>query len=131
MKGYLLDTNICVFALRGDSSIIKKLKNGEKKFYVSDVTIMELKYGAYRSTKVEENLALINIFLKKLRVVPYAIAVDTFCQEKVRLQRVGLPLEDYDLLIGSAAKATGLTLVTHNVKHFERIEGLTIEDWVK
>lgn len=132
MKGYLLDTNICVFALRGDSSIAEKFKTtSERKYYVSDVTVMELRYGAYRSAKAAENLALINVFLKKIRVIPFAIAIDTFCQEKVRLQRAGLPLEDYDLLIGSTAKTTGLTLVTHNVKHFERIEGLVIEDWMQ
>ena len=132
MNGYLLDTNICVFALRGDASIAEKLRMiGERKCYVSDVTVMELRYGAYQSAKVAENLALISSFLKRIRVVPFAIAIDAFCQEKVRLQRSGLPLEDYDLLIGSTAKTTGLTLVTHNVKHFDRIEGLAIEDWVK
>lgn len=131
MKGFLLDTNICIFALRGEPSIVECMrKYGERKCYVSDVTVMELRYGAYRSAKVKENLALVNTFLKKMRIVPYAVAIDCFCQEKVRLQRIGMPLEDYDLLIGSAAKATGLTMVTHNVKHFERIEGLVIEDWV-
>lgn len=132
MKGLLLDTNICVFALRGEPSVIECLrKHSERECYVSDVTVMELRYGAYRSAKVGENLALVNTFLKRLRIVPFAIAIDTFCQEKIRLQRMGLPLEDYDLLIGSTAKVTGLTLVTHNVKHFERIEGITIEDWVQ
>jgi predicted nucleic acid-binding protein len=48
-----------------------------------------------------------------------------------RLKDSGKPIEDFDLLIGCAAKAAGLTIVTHNVKHFSHIEGLDIEDWIK
>ena len=50
---------------------------------------------------------------------------------ELRLKNSGKPIEDFDLLIGCAAKAAGLTVVTHNVKHFSHIEGLDIEDWVK
>lgn len=131
MKGFLLDTNICIFALRGDPAVVECLrKHGQRECYVSDITVMELRYGAYRSARVKANLAIVNTFLEKMRIVPYAVAIDIFCREKVRLQQIGMPLEDYDLLIGAAAIAKGLTLVTHNVKHFERIEGLVIEDWV-
>ncbi|MBR6417289.1 MAG: PIN domain-containing protein [Bacteroidales bacterium] len=131
MKGFLLDTNICIFALRGDPDVVECLrKHGQRECYVSDITVMELRYGAYRSARVKANLAIVNTFLEKMRIVPYAVAIDIFCREKVRLQQIGMPLEDYDLLIGAAAIAKGLTLVTHNVKHFERIEGLIIEDWV-
>lgn len=52
-------------------------------------------------------------------------------QEKVRLSKAGKPIEDFDLLIGCAAKVAGLTVVTHNVKHFSHIEGIKIEDWIK
>lgn len=131
MKGFLLDTNICIFALRGDPAVVECLrKHGQRECYVSDITVMELRYGAYRSARVKANLAIVNTFLEKMRIVPYAVAIDIFCREKVRLQQIGMPLEDYDLLIGAAAIAKGLTLATHNVKHFERIEGLVIEDWV-
>ena len=54
-----------------------------------------------------------------------------YAQEKLRLKDSGKPIEDFDLLIGCAAKAAGLTIVTHNVKHFSHIEGLDIEDWIK
>ena len=131
MKRFLLDTNICIFAMRGEHAVVECLrKYGQRKCYVSDITVMELRYGAYRSDRAEANLAIVNTFLERMRIVPYAVAIDIFCREKVRLQQIGMPLEDYDLLIGAAAIAKGLTLVTHNVKHFERIEGLVIEDWV-
>lgn len=51
--------------------------------------------------------------------------------KKVRLRKAGKPIEDFDLLIGCAAKVAGLTVVTHNVKHFSHIEGIKIEDWIK
>jgi tRNA(fMet)-specific endonuclease VapC len=132
MKGYLLDTNICIFALRGEHGIGERMRQcGKDSCYVSDVTIMELRYGAYKSRRTEEDLALIDNFLKKVKVVRFADTIDLFCQEKIRLEALGKKLEDYDLLIGCAAKAKGLTMVTDNVKHFDRIEGIEIENWVK
>ena len=98
--------------------------------YISDVVVAELKFGAYKSERTEENLQQIYDFLEVIKVIPFADCIDTFCKERVRLQKVGTPLEDFDLLIGCAAKAKGLVMVTHNIKHFERIEGIVIEDWV-
>lgn len=51
--------------------------------------------------------------------------------EKLRLQSLGTPIEDYDLFIGSAAKSAGLTMVTDNVQHLSRIEGLEVENWIQ
>ena len=131
MKGYLLDTNICIFALRGEYGIVERMSQcGKGKCYISDVTIMELQFGAYNSGKIQENLTLISNFLKKVKTVPFAKTIDTFCQEKIRLKKVGKPLEDYDLLIGCAAKVKGLIMVTDNVRHFDRIEGIAVENWV-
>ena len=131
MKGYLLDTNICIFAFRGEYGVTERMRQcGEANCYVSDITVMELIYGAYKSAKMQENLSIVNNFLKKVKLVPLSITIDTFCQEKIRLERMGKKLEDYDLFIGCAAKATGLTMVTDNVKHFNRIEGIEIENWV-
>jgi tRNA(fMet)-specific endonuclease VapC len=70
-------------------------------------------------------------FLSKVKVVPFADAIDTFCQEKLRLQSLGTPIEDYDLFIGCAAKVAGLTMVTDNVQHLSRIEGLVVENWIQ
>ena len=132
MKGYLLDTNICIFAFRGEYGISNRMRQyGEGCCYVSDITIMELRYGAYKSAKTQENLTIVNDFLNKVKIVPLAETIDLFCQEKIRLEKLGKKLEDYDLFIGCAAKARGLVMVTDNVKHFDRIEGLTIENWVE
>lgn len=132
MKGYLLDTNICIFAMRDEYGVNEQLEEiSRKKFYVADVTVMELRFGAYKSKRKEENLRVVNDFLSKVSIVPFAAAIDAFCQEKLRLQRLGTPIEDYDLFIGCAAKVAGLTMVTDNVQYLSRIEGLEVENWIQ
>lgn len=91
----------------------------------------ELRYGAFKSDYVEDNLKLIDDFVQKVQVLPFADSINEYAQEKVRLKNAGTPIEEFDLLIGCAAKAAGLTMVTHNVKHFSHISGLKIENWVE
>lgn len=132
MKGYLLDTNICIFALRDKYGVNERLEEvGREQCYVADVTVMELRFGAYKSEKKMENLRIVNDFISKVKVVPFAYTIDAFYQEKIRLQNLGTPIEDYDLFIGCAAKVAGLTMVTDNVQHLSRIDGLNIENWIQ
>ena len=132
MNGYLLDTSICVALFRGNTDVENKLNSvGRKKCYVTDVVVTELKFGAYKSSRVAENLQQISDFIEEVKVVPFASTIDTFAQERLRLMKNGNRIDDFDLLIGCAAKSMGLTMVTHNVKHFEHIEGIHIEDWIK
>ena len=132
MKKYLLDTNICIFSMRDKYSVNERLENiTPQQCYVTDVTVMELRFGAYKSEKKDENLSIVNDFISKVNVVPFADTIDAFCQEKLRLQSLGTPIEDYDLFIGCAAKVAGLTMVTDNVQHLSRIEGLEIENWIQ
>ena len=132
MKAYLLDTNICIFAMRDKYGVNERLESiSPQQCYVADVTVMELRFGAYKSERRDENLRIVNNFLSKVKVVPFADTIDAFCQEKLRLQSLGTPIEDYDLFIGCAAKVTGLTMVTDNVQHLSRIEGLEIENWIQ
>lgn len=103
---------------------------GRDSCYISDVVLAELCYGAYKSERVEDNLKMIADFVDKVHILPFGNSIDTYAQEKARLSKAGQMIEDFDLLIGCAAKAAGLTLVTNNVKHFNRIEGLNVEDWI-
>ena len=68
--------------------------------------------------------------ISDVQVIPFAETMYVFAQERVRLWNSGRKIQDFDLLIGCAAKAKGLTMVTHNVSHFEHIDGIAIEDWV-
>ena len=131
MKGYLLDTSICVAIFRGDRSVAFKLNEvGKERCFVSQIVVAELLFGAYRSDFVKENLEQTREFIKEVKVLPFDDCVDVFAKERARLWDAGKKIEDFDLLIGCAAKAAGLTMVTHNVKHFKQIEGIEIEDWV-
>jgi tRNA(fMet)-specific endonuclease VapC len=132
MEGYLLDTCICAFILRKKYGIKEKLDQlSASQCFISEVTFAELKYGAYKSGRAEENLTLIENMLSKINIVPFVESIDFYAKEKTRLTSQGLPIDDFDLLIAAAAQARNLVLVTDNLKHFQRIDGITIENWVK
>lgn len=131
MKGYLLDTSICVFLLRGKRSVEERLNEiDEDECYITDAVVAELLFGAYYSDWVEDNLRQVEKFVGEMKVIPFHETVHTFAKERTALWKAGKKIDDFDLLIGSAAKAKGLVVVTHNRKHFEHIEGISIEDWV-
>lgn len=132
MKGYLLDTSICIFLLRGNRAIEEKLNSVDTdNCYITDVVVAELMFGAYYSNMVEENLRQVKEFIAEMNVIPFDEGTMVYAKEKARLWKAGNKIEDFDLLIGSVAKANGLTMVTDNVQHFSRREGLQIENWVQ
>ena len=131
MKGYLLDTSICIFLLRGNRKVEERLNEiDENECYITDAVLAELLFGAYYSDQVEDNLRQVEEFVSEMNVIPFAETVHTFAQERTTLWKSGNKIDDFDLLIGSAAKAKNLVVVTHNRKHFEHIDGISIEDWV-
>lgn len=132
MKRYLLDTCICVFLFRQKFGIAEKLsKLNSTQCYISEVTIAELKFGAYKSNRIEENLRLIDELIEKVNIVPFAESIDIYAKEKNRLRAQGTPIDDFDLLIASSAIQTNAILITDNTKHFVNIDGLTFENWVE
>lgn len=131
MKGYLLDTSTCVAIFRGNRDVADRMeKIGKDKCFISQIVVAELLFGAYRSYRVEENLKQTHAFINEMNVLPFEDCVETFAKERLALWKEGKPIEDFDLLIGCAAKVAGLIVVTHNVKHFSHIRDLKIEDWV-
>lgn len=129
---YLLDTNICIHFLRGKFEIDKKLKLiGLENCYISEITVLELRYGAENSNdKVKSHKAL-DVFLKGLVIIPIYGAIKKYAEEKVRLNRLGKPQNDeFDLLIGVTAIENKLILVTENIKDFERFLDIKIENWI-
>jgi len=132
MNGYLLDTSICVFLLRGNTLVEEKLNNiNVENCYITDIVVAELLFGVYYSGMIEENLQKMKEFIAELKVIPLSQCIDLYAKEKARLWKLGKKIEDFDLLIGCAAKANDLIIVTHNVKHFSHIEGLKIENWLE
>lgn len=129
---YLLDTSICVFYLRGKYDIDKKIRAiGSENCYISEITVAELKYGVECSSSKSQNQQMLNRFLENVKIISFSSGIDIFGKEKARLRKCGTPVEDFDLFIGCTAISQSMTLITDNVKHFERIEGITIENWVE
>lgn len=130
---YLLDTNICVFFLRGKLNLDDLIKEkGRENCYISEITSFELRYGAENSDNPTKSHKAVDNFLKGLTIVPIYGCVKRYAKEKVRLRRIGKPIHDeFDLLIGVTAVENKLTLVTDNIKDFDRIEGINIENWFK
>jgi len=79
---------------------------------------------------VENNIAKIRALENTIEIIPVGKeVVDIFGIYKAKLERAGTPLDDFDLIVAACAITHNLVLVTHNIKHFNRIEGLTIQDW--
>lgn len=132
MKGYLLDTDIVVFLFRNKKGIANRLSLLDPKdIYVSEVTIAELEYGNHLSGRYDENREMLDSFLSSVNVVPFSKAIMLYAKERCRLQKMGQGIEDFDLLIGCSSVSENLIMVTNNVKHYSRIEGIQIDNWVK
>jgi tRNA(fMet)-specific endonuclease VapC len=96
---------------------------------ISEITFAELLYGVERSDAKEKNRRTLEIFLTDISILPIHQALPLFASEKARLRKIGEPIDNFDLLIGATAVHHGPTLVTNNTKHFQRIQGIQLEDW--
>ena len=128
---YLLDTSICVFFLRGKLNLDKIFREkGRENCFISEIKVVELCYGAENSNNLAQSHEAVDAFVNGLTVIPIFGAISLYAKEKVRLKNIGKPMHDeFDLLIGITAIENKLTLVTDNVKDFERLNGITIENW--
>jgi len=132
LKQFLLDTNICIFFLRGKYDIDRTIEIvGIENCFVSEITIAELKFGAENSNNPVENNKTVNEFQEKFDVLPIFSSLDLYAKEKARLRKQGNTLDDFDLLIGATAITNGLTLVTNNTSDFKRLQGIATEDWTQ
>jgi tRNA(fMet)-specific endonuclease VapC len=128
---YLLDTSICVFFLRGKLDLAAIIREkGRTNFFISEITIIELRFGAENSGDPEKAHKAVDEFVNGLSIIPIFGSIRRYAKEKVRLQKLGRPHNDeFDLLIGATAIENKLTLVTDNVKHFEQLADIQIENW--
>lgn len=131
MPKYLLDSNICIFLLRGKFDINQRINEvGWNNCCISEVTVAELKYGAEYSNDVIKSRKMVDDFTQKVAVVPIYQAIDIYAKEKAALRRFGIMIDDFDLLIGSTALFYKMILVTENVKHLNRLSKIKIENWI-
>ena len=130
---YLLDTNICVYFLRGKLKLDEIIKEkGRENCYISEITVVELLYGAENSENPTKSHKSVDAFLSGITIIPIYGSIKRYAKEKAGLRKIGKPKHDeFDLLIGVTAIENKLTLVTDNFKDFERLDGIKIENWIK
>jgi tRNA(fMet)-specific endonuclease VapC len=128
---YLLDTNICVFFLRGKLNLNDVFKEkGRENCCISEITVLELRYGAENSDDTVKSHHAVDKFLEGLTIIPVFSCIRVYAKEKVRLRKMGTPMHDeFDLLIGVTAIENNLILVTDNAKDFRYLQNLTTENW--
>ena len=132
MLKYLLDTNIAIYVIkRRPVEVMGIFNENAGRMAISAITLGELYHGAEKSTKLAQNLAVVEEFASLLEVLPYAAKASLhFGAIRSALEKVGRPIGINDLHIAAHARSEGLTLVTNNLAEFERVPGLLTENWV-
>lgn len=135
MGQYLLDTNICIFLLRGQYDVDKKIDEvGLENCHISEITMAELKYGAELGRKkgIKQRAQGLDSFLSSIQILPISNAIDLYASEKARLRLAGTPADDdFDLLISCTAIVNDLIMVTENIKDFKNFSNIKLENWIK
>ena len=131
MLKYLLDTNMVIYTMKNRPQQVKRrFRKHHGRMGISAVTLGELIFGAEYSQHVERNLEDIEAMAARLEVLPFDdAAAYHFGQIRAELYRTGKPIGPYDMMIAGHARACSLKLVTNNVREFERVPGLLIENW--
>ncbi len=131
---YLLDTNICIYAIKKKPfNVLEQIKVKSKLgIYISALTVAELEYGIENSIKVEENRISLLKYLSLFNILPFddkdAIP---YGKLKSKLRKEGRIIGPIDMLLAAQALSKDLIFVTNNIKEFERIENLKLENWVE
>ena len=126
---YLLNTNVCVRLLCNHGPVLRRLTTaGAANCYVSDVSVAKLYFGVEKSRFPERKRARTQAFINNTKTLSIQPSLLVYAEQKARLERLGQPLDDFDLPIASTARANDLTLATHNTRHFARILGLQLKD---
>ena len=131
---YMLDTNICIYAIKHkpDTVIKKFLSHDPEELCISAITYAELMHGVEKSMAVEKNRIAMSLFLSLITILQFdERAAEEYGRIKAELEKKGTPIGPMDTLIASHTKSRGLIIVTNNTRKFNRVAGLTIEDWAQ
>lgn len=127
----LLDTDICIELLRGNKKVINKINDYSDNISISFMTLGELYYGVYKSSNPLNNSLILETFLLSVNILHTDNNImQKFGEYKNKLSEKGEGLTDADILIASTASVYGCKLITGNVKHFKRFEGVNVENWI-
>ena len=130
MEQYLLDTCVCISMFRNEGRVRETLqKVGVQNCYISEITVAELYFGLAKANDKKRKLDDIREVQRLFRVIPAYSSYKEYGEIRHSLEHTGQRVDQFDLLIGATALHYNMTLVTSNLRHFERMEGLKIENW--
>ncbi len=131
---YLLDTNICIYALKDKyPSLTQKLfRIHPDEIAVSSITVSELEYGAAKNMWKEQTRFRMHMFLSTFTILPFT-EQDAIAAGQIRafLAQKGTIIGPYDIQIAAQGISKDLTVITHNMSEFSRVPQLSLEDWVE
>lgn len=129
---YMLDTNICIYVTKNKpEKVLRRFREElDRGLCISSITLAELEFGMKHSSNPAKNEQALLRFLAPLSILPFgAAAASEYGALRPYLQNKGTPIGPLDMLIAGHALAEGLTLVTNNVREFERVPDLQLENW--
>lgn len=129
---FMLDTNICIYVINErDSALMERFVAGAGDICVSAITWAELRYGVEHSAYRRRNARELDAFQENLEIVPFDRSAGSHYGEiRHALARRGQPITANDMLIAAHARSLGATLVTNDERHFRRVPGLKVENWL-
>jgi tRNA(fMet)-specific endonuclease VapC len=132
MSRYMLDTNICIYVIKNRPTIVRARFNQlADQLCISVVTLAELIYGAEKSARPYDNLQVVEQFCARLELLPFTGQAAThYGQLRAELERAGTRVGIHDMMIGGHARSEGLIVVTNNVREFQRMPGLRVDNWL-
>jgi tRNA(fMet)-specific endonuclease VapC len=132
MVQYLLDTNIVIYVIKQRPlAALETFNRHQGHMAVSSITVGELIHGAEKSQYPARNLNVVEDFFSRLALLPYTVeAAYHYGNIRAALEQSGQTIGINDLHIAAHARSQGLTLVSNNLREFERVAGLRLENWV-
>jgi len=129
----LLDTNICIYIIKNKpKEVFEKFKLYDiGDLAISSITVSELYYGVYKSQHIDKNTLALEHFLKPFNIVDYDFKASVeYGKIRADLEKKGKVIGGLDMMICAHALSLDMIVVTNNTKEFERVSGLSLENWV-
>jgi tRNA(fMet)-specific endonuclease VapC len=131
---YLLDTDICIYLIKHQprKTLERFREHSPEDVGISTITLFELQYGVAKSNARTRAANALAKFLSPLNLVEFdRFAASEAAEIRARLEASGAPIGPYDLLIAGVALSRQLYLVTNNIKEFQKVDGLKVENWTQ
>ena len=128
---YLLDTNTCIFAIKKHTSCLRNIEaHLPEDIAISSITVAELEYGVAKSRRQARNKESLVRFLRYFELLDFdQVSAEHYGAIRASLEESGQPIGAMDMVIAAGARAHDLVVVTDNVREFERVPSLTVENW--